>query len=311
MTILFTCPHCGTQTDVYDEYAGRSGPCAICGKTITIPYPSMVGEASGSASPEERTARPRHRVASSTVLRVVLIVGAAITASTVLLVLLFALVFPAVSSARRSAQKSKSAENMRKLALAMLAYEADHGRFPPAYIADDKGRPMHSWRVLLLPYLGYDHLYDKYDFDVPWDDPKNMEILSWMPEVFACPADPDAIVASETSYMVIVGDHSMFPGADSVTRLDVTDGLDRTIMLVQTPASGVCWLEPRDLDMDQMQFVVNGRPGFEIGSHLPGGAWVATANGKTHFVPNATLPQVVHDLVTIDGGELIPDNLPQ
>ncbi|MBN2294757.1 MAG: hypothetical protein JXM70_20175 [Pirellulales bacterium] len=37
MPIDFTCPHCGTRTNVADEYAGMSGPCATCGKTIKIP----------------------------------------------------------------------------------------------------------------------------------------------------------------------------------------------------------------------------------------------------------------------------------
>ncbi len=37
MQISFTCPHCGHQTSVDDYYAGQSGPCAQCGKMITIP----------------------------------------------------------------------------------------------------------------------------------------------------------------------------------------------------------------------------------------------------------------------------------
>ena len=37
MPISFTCPHCGNQTLVADQYAGQSGPCAQCGKPITIP----------------------------------------------------------------------------------------------------------------------------------------------------------------------------------------------------------------------------------------------------------------------------------
>ena len=39
MPINFTCPHCGATTDVADQYAGQSGPCAHCGKTITVPLP--------------------------------------------------------------------------------------------------------------------------------------------------------------------------------------------------------------------------------------------------------------------------------
>ncbi len=37
MPISFTCPYCGLQTNVADVYAGKSGPCAQCGNTITIP----------------------------------------------------------------------------------------------------------------------------------------------------------------------------------------------------------------------------------------------------------------------------------
>ena len=37
MTISFTCPHCGKQSTVADEYAGQSGPCRFCSNTITIP----------------------------------------------------------------------------------------------------------------------------------------------------------------------------------------------------------------------------------------------------------------------------------
>jgi uncharacterized protein (DUF983 family) len=37
MPIPFTCPHCGLQTMVLEQYAGRSGACTKCGGTITVP----------------------------------------------------------------------------------------------------------------------------------------------------------------------------------------------------------------------------------------------------------------------------------
>ena len=37
MPIRFTCTHCGRLTNVSEEYAGQTGPCAGCGKPITIP----------------------------------------------------------------------------------------------------------------------------------------------------------------------------------------------------------------------------------------------------------------------------------
>jgi hypothetical protein len=52
MPFLFTCPHCGAQTQVSEQYAGHSGPCAQCGQTITIPplagaAPPDLGEDAG------------------------------------------------------------------------------------------------------------------------------------------------------------------------------------------------------------------------------------------------------------------------
>ncbi len=44
MPIPFVCPHCGLQMNVADAYAGRSGPCAGCGKTVTVPFADNFSE---------------------------------------------------------------------------------------------------------------------------------------------------------------------------------------------------------------------------------------------------------------------------
>ncbi|MGI6402520.1 MAG: DUF1559 domain-containing protein [Thermoguttaceae bacterium] len=40
---------------------------------------------------------------------------------------------------------------LKQIAAAILAYEADHGTFPPAFSVDANGQPLLSWRVLILP----------------------------------------------------------------------------------------------------------------------------------------------------------------
>lgn len=40
MTIPVTCPHCGHNTQVSEEFVGQSGPCAKCGQTFTVPPPA-------------------------------------------------------------------------------------------------------------------------------------------------------------------------------------------------------------------------------------------------------------------------------
>ena len=43
--------------------------------------------------------------------------------------------------------------NLYQITLALESYHQTNGRFPPAYIADKNGKPMYSWRVLILPFL--------------------------------------------------------------------------------------------------------------------------------------------------------------
>ncbi|TVS08570.1 MAG: DUF1559 domain-containing protein, partial [Planctomycetaceae bacterium] len=68
--------------------------------------------------------------------------------------------FPSLEAAREGARRATCMSRMKRVVLAMLMYERDHGTLPPAWVADAQGAPLHSWRVLLLPYLGQQTLYD-------------------------------------------------------------------------------------------------------------------------------------------------------
>ena len=62
---------------------------------------------------------------------------------------------------------------------------------------------MHSWRVLILPFLDQQSLYNQYDFREPWNGPNNIKLLNSMPSVLRLP-EPASEPRSLTSY---VGDH--------------------------------------------------------------------------------------------------------
>ena len=116
--------------------------------------------------------------------------------------------------------------NLKQIGLALHNYHTVYNAFPPAYIADETGKPMHSWRMLILPYLEQQNLYDLYDFSEPWDGPHNIALLGKMPQQFSCPSrDQNATRRpSLTSYVVISGPGTMFPGATPVGLDQVTDG---------------------------------------------------------------------------------------
>jgi predicted RNA-binding Zn-ribbon protein involved in translation (DUF1610 family) len=156
MAIQFTCPHCGNVQTAEERYAGRSGPCPSCGKTIVVP---------GSVA-EITPAKPAG--SNKGLGAILLIVGlicliAALGCGGILL----ALLLPAVQAGRDAARRTQSAMNEKQILLAIHNYHDTYGQLPPAYIPDADGKPMHSWRVLILPFIEQLHLYNQYDFSKP------------------------------------------------------------------------------------------------------------------------------------------------
>src|SRR5438445_25177 len=54
-------------------------------------------------------------------------------------------------------------------------------------IDDAAGKPLLSWRVMLLPYLEQAPLYHQFRFNEPWDSEHNKKLLQHMPAVYAAP----------------------------------------------------------------------------------------------------------------------------
>ncbi|MDA0832098.1 MAG: DUF1559 domain-containing protein [Planctomycetota bacterium] len=166
--------------------------------------------------------------------------------------LLYGLVRPAVSSAREPARTTQCRNNLKQISLALNQYHDLNGSFPPAYIADDNGKPMHSWRVLLLPYLDEKNRYDQYHFDEPWDSANNQKLAKRTPGAYACLSTIQGMADDvETSYLAVTGPKTMWSGDKAVTLNDITDGLAKTIMLIELPQRAVNWIEPRDISVDE------------------------------------------------------------
>ena len=287
MPIHFICPHCAAATDVDDQYAGQIGPCAHCGKEITIPRPE------GDAPCCPRTTTTATRIILGVVL-VVLAVGALAT-----------LLLPAVGNGRPAPQRMECANNLKQIALAMQNYHAAYKCFPPAYIPDKHGRPMHSWRVLLLPYLEHKDLYDRYRFNERWDSPNNRVVTDLAIGLFQCPSQSTSKEPT-TNYMMVVGPNTISDGAHSRKIAEITDGPADTIMLVEVADSATWWAEPEDLYFDKLNFRINAGKRTEISSYHPGGANVAFCDGSVHFLSDSTNPQLVKAMLTIDEAEKAP-----
>lgn len=111
----------------------------------------------------------------------------------------------------QAAEKSMAiSDSLKEIAVAFHNYHAAYQRLPPAIVYGSDGKPWHSWRVLLLPFLQETALYSEYDFSVPWDDPKNEAVLEKIPKVYREPFSADENV-TRTRYLVISGEGTAFP----------------------------------------------------------------------------------------------------
>ena len=93
--------------------------------------------------------------------------------------------------ARQAAIRSQCVNNEKQIGLAIHNYISVHESFPPAYTTDKAGKPLLSWRVLILPYIEQDALYKEFHLDEAWDSPHNKALIARMPAPYRCPSEND------------------------------------------------------------------------------------------------------------------------
>jgi hypothetical protein len=231
-------------------------------------------------------------------------VGAAI-AVTVVVCLFIAMQLPYIYNPGHPSRRMSCQNNLHNLALALQNYHDVYGSFPPAYVADENGKPMHSWRVLILPFIEQKALYEAYRFDEPWDGPNNSKLHGIKLQLYSCPSDPSVQSGIETNYVAVVGPRTMWPGEKATKMSDIKDGTSNTLLIVETHGTGIHWMEPLDLDAVQMSMAINpaGRTG--IASMHPTVAQGAFVDGSVRALAEDTALPVVRAMLTIDGGEKV------
>ncbi|MBI1915919.1 MAG: DUF1559 domain-containing protein [Planctomycetes bacterium] len=91
-----------------------------------------------------------------------------------------------VNTIRKEIAAQVAQDNFRKIALAFQDYADAHRAVMPTQAIYDKktGKPLLSWRVTILPFLGETVLYKQIRLDEPWDSPHNREFWDQMPKVY-------------------------------------------------------------------------------------------------------------------------------
>jgi hypothetical protein len=184
----------------------------------------------------------------------------------------------ALTEARR---RTNCSNNLRRIALGMLLYEHEHGTLPPAYTVDPAGKPLHSWRVLLLPYVDEAKLFAQIRLDEPWDSEHNRQFHSAAVAVYQCPSAH--MEGGETSYSVIVGGPTAFRRAEGRS----LDDFGMNLALVVERWKRVCWMDPSSelTEKIAMEGIQRGsEDAVGLGCEHPGGLQAAMRDGSARFI---------------------------
>ena len=203
-------------------------------------------------------------------------------------------------------QRFEVHNQLRQLALAAINFESANRRFPQhaIYSQPRDGRPLLSWRVEILPLLGEQDLYNKFNLDEPWDSPNNLALLPLMPSYFKTASVENGKTVFQAVTAPIdptTGQRTIFPLNNSFQTDfgDITDGSSNTVLFVQADDDrAVQWTKPEDLIYDPAD------PTAGIGTGTAAeGTNVVTADGAAHFIPGNLKTEFWRNLILANDGE--------
>ena len=227
-----------------------------------------------------------------------------------------------VLPSRESSHKMQCANNMKQIMLALHNYHDANKAFPAPYRVNEDGKPLHSWRVALLPYLEQTALYSEMVpyMNEPWDSENNKQFHNRIIPQYQCPAAKNA--PGMTNYSVVVGKvntveearelglrspcSTAFPEPNKwVTLAHMTDGTSNTIAIVERKEP-VCWMDPTQEITLEEAIKLYQTEQSKVGSAHKGGFNVALCDGSVQFWEEAKrVVGIWSAALTANGGESI------
>jgi prepilin-type processing-associated H-X9-DG protein len=165
-----------------------------------------------------------------------------------------------------------SQENLKEIALAFHNYASVFNGKWASDILDKNGKPLLSWRVVILPYIEEDTLYKQFKLDEPWDSPNNKKLIEKMPKIYA-PIRVKA-AAGTTFYQTFSGEGAIFAKNKTDYKIpSIPDGTSNTGLVFEA-GEPVVWTKPADIPFDEK------KPLPKLGGMFDGVCNVAMCDGS-------------------------------
>lgn len=207
--------------------------------------------------------------------------------------------FAELLAGARQTKLAAEQNNLKQLMLAMHNYHDAMGAMPAVYTTGEKGKPLLSWRVAILPYIEQDHVYKQFKLDEPWDSEHNLKVVKDhpMPAVFLHIADKAD--DKKTRYRVFTGNDAGLDVDKKLTLVGITDGTSNTVAIV-TAAEAVPWTKPEGIAFDPKKDVT------PLLKFLGGRSNVTMFDGSVRPLRKGIKEETLKAMLTRSGGEIIP-----
>ena len=204
---------------------------------------------------------------------------------------------PAVGAAQEAAKRMQCSNNLKQIVLALHNYHDTFNAMPPLYTVDSNGNPLHSWRVLILPFIEQDALYRQIRLDEPWDSAHNKQFHNAVILGYSCPSNTAIKPGKACTYSAIAG-QVLVPAklAGQIVGNSfaaVTDGTSNTLAVVEVKEP-FCWMDPTaDVTLDELAKGINVG---KVGSFHTGGCNAALFDGASRFISDTVAKEILRAL---------------
>jgi hypothetical protein len=235
---------------------------------------------------------------------------------------------PAIQGARGAADRKRCMFNLRSFGLTFKSYNESRGHPPTVALMDAAGKPLLSWRVLILPWLtaehedghvrnvGFDELYKSFRLNEPWDSPHNKALIKYMPAMYLCPASGRTREAGLTNYRLVCGPGTLYEslGGANLKELENSDPWSRSklpsmfaiakdgssnTLLVTESTEEITWTKPDELEFG---------PGMtlpSLGSKHQGSFNLVFVDGTVRQIKVPAPPDYLRAIITANGKEKV------
>jgi hypothetical protein len=216
--------------------------------------------------------------------------------------LMLALLLPAVQAAREAAWRTQSRNNLKMIGLALYNYHDVFQGFPPGAIADKAGREYHGWQTMLLPFVEQMSVYNKIDFNVPWNVPKNRAPMQTQIACYVAAGINETNDAAGYALSHYAGNSYLFRENRSFRLSQIADGASKTILAGEAAGNFKPWGNPENWRDPSNGIHAGpdsfGRPNSPLAGFL-------MCDGSVRFLTRDIDPGILKALATPAGNEAV------